>query len=136
MTVKELMDILAQQDADAEIDLSKDNILQTVSIVDNGKFFEEKRNDLYCFNKTKNNNMIVYLVRQTQTNGEYCEKTIYVCSTKERAVEYARKLNKQYGFGVKFDENYDFVDDDGNDILHYYDVEETEVDQELAPFYT
>lgn len=70
MTVKELMDILAQQDADAEIDLSKDNILQAVSIVDNGKFFEEKRNDLYCFNKTKNNNMI-FRIEIKEENGNF-----------------------------------------------------------------
>lgn len=79
--------------------------------------------------------MTVYLVRQTQTNENYCEKTIYVCSTKERAVEYARKLNKQYGYGVKFDEQNDFVDflEDSYD-LHYYDIETMVVDEELALF--
>ena len=80
--------------------------------------------------------MTVYLVRQTQTEDDYQGKTIYVCSTKERAVEYARKLNKQYGYGVEFNEDYDFIYNNGNDIYHYYDVEEIEVDQELAPFYT
>lgn len=83
--------------------------------------------------------MIVYLVRQTQPREYYETRTIYVCSTKERARDYARKLNKQYGYGVKFNQNYDFIDFDEKydyDSQHYYDIETIEVDKPLAPFLT
>lgn len=79
--------------------------------------------------------MIVYLVRQTQPIDYYDEKTIYVCSTKERAQEYCRKLNKEYGYGVKFDEDWDFVgfdDEYDYDQQHYYDWEQVEVDEDLV----
>lgn len=83
--------------------------------------------------------MIVYLVKQTQPSEYFESRTIYVCSTEERAREYARKLNKQYGYGVKFDENYDFIDFDEKydyDDQHYYDIEKIKVDEPLAPMLT
>lgn len=79
--------------------------------------------------------MLVYLVRQTQITSGYDEKTIYVCSTKERAVEYCRALNKDYGYGVKFNDEWDFVEFDDEydyDQQHYYDWECMEVDKELV----
>lgn len=79
--------------------------------------------------------MLVYLVRQTQITSGYDEKTIYVCSTKERADEYCRKLNKEYGYGVKFNDEWDFVEFDDEydyDQQHYYDWECMEIDEELA----
>lgn len=79
--------------------------------------------------------MKVYLVRQTQPVDYYDDKTIYVCSTKEKAQEYCRKLNKEYGYGVKFNEDWDFVEFDDEydyDNQHYYDWECMEVDEELV----
>lgn len=58
----------------------------------------------------------VYLVKQTQRSAGYIDTTIYVCSTEEKAEEYAKKLNKEYGNGK----------------THYYDVEKIEVDEDLA----
>lgn len=77
----------------------------------------------------------VWLVRQTQPVDYYENRTIYVCSTKERAVEYCRKLNKTYGYGVRFDENYDYIDYDDDydyDNVHYYDWESMEIDEDLV----
>ena len=79
--------------------------------------------------------MKVYLVRQTQPSSYYESRTVYVCSTEEKARDYARKLNKEYGYGVKFNKNYDFVDFDESfdyDDQHYYDFESMNVDEPLA----
>lgn len=78
--------------------------------------------------------MIVYLVKQTQPSSDYVDKTIYVCSTKKRAQDYARQLNKEYGYGVKFNKDYDFIDvDDSLDyVQHYYTVEAMKIDKPLA----
>ena len=76
------------------------------------------------------NKKYVYLVRQTQPDDNYNEKTIAVYENKETAVELARQLNKEYGHGVRFDENYDYIEDDDDydyDLVHYYDVESQEV---------
>lgn len=80
--------------------------------------------------------MIVYLVRQTQTVEDYQEKTIYVCSTEEKATMYARKLNKQYGYGAIFNKYYEFVEVKNYDSHHYYDIEKIKVDEPLAPMLT
>ncbi len=79
--------------------------------------------------------MLVYLVRQTQPIDYYEQKTIYVCSTKEKAQEYCRTLNKEYGCGVKFNDGWDFIDLDDDyehEQQHYYDWECMEVDEELV----
>lgn len=76
--------------------------------------------------------MYVYLVKQTQPAAYYDDKTIYVCSTKEKAREYCRKLNKQYGYGAQFDENWDFIRGSDSEYCHYYDWQGIEVDESLA----
>ena len=77
--------------------------------------------------------MKIYLVKQTHPNDNYHNETIYVCSTKEKAQEYCRKLNKQYGRGCTFDENWDYVDDNGfYNNVHYYDWECMDLDKPLA----
>jgi hypothetical protein len=78
----------------------------------------------------------VYLVRQTQPSADYHQQTLYVCSSKEEAQRRARELNKQYGEGCKFSEDYDFEDIDWNnycyDDVHYYDVESMVIDRPMA----
>lgn len=75
--------------------------------------------------------MQVYLVKQTQDTYGYFDKTIYVCSTKEKAQEYCRKLNKIYGDGCKFSKEWDFeYECDYN--THFYNWEPMEVDEELV----
>lgn len=76
--------------------------------------------------------MKVYLVNQTQEVDNLVDKTIYVCSTCERAQEYCRKLNKEYGCGCEFDENWDLVEVLDYDDCHYYDWESMEIDEPLA----
>ena len=81
--------------------------------------------------------MQVYLVKQTQPSCDYDNQTIYVCSTFERATEYARKLNKKFGQHCQFDEDWDFIDVDDSydwDNVHFYTVESMTVDQELVLF--
>ena len=77
--------------------------------------------------------MKVWLVRQTQPVDYYEEKTIYVCSSKEKAVEYCRKLNEEYGYGCVFDENWDFIEPGTDyDAIHYYDWDCMEIDKPLV----
>lgn len=76
--------------------------------------------------------MIVYLVKQKQPSSDYFDTTIYVCSTKERAIEYCRKLNKEYGKNCVFDENWDFVDENIDGDPHYYTWVGMEIDEPLA----
>lgn len=81
--------------------------------------------------------MLVYLVRQTLPREGYQDRVVYVCSTKEKAMDYARKLNENYGYGAKFNSDFDFVEFDYDydyDDVHYYDTETMRVDEELAPF--
>ena len=83
----------------------------------------------------------VYLVRQTQNDicstwdDSYKNETIYVCSTREEANRRARELNKEYGKGCIFNEDWDFEEIDYEsadcDDIHYYDVESMKID---APF--
>lgn len=75
--------------------------------------------------------MKVYLVKQTQETDGYFDKTIYVCSTKEKAQEYCRKLNKRYGYGCNFSQEWDFeYESDYN--AHFYNWEQIEVDEKLV----
>lgn len=76
--------------------------------------------------------MYVYLVKQTHPAERYEDKTIYVCSTKEKAREYCRKLNKQYGYAARFDENWDCIDWGDSEYCHFYDWEIMEVDEDLV----
>lgn len=81
--------------------------------------------------------MQVYLVRQTQPIDYYEQKTIYVCSTKEKAQEYCRKLNKAYGDNCEFDENWDFLQVNeyaDYETVHYYDWRCLEIDEPLIIF--
>lgn len=73
----------------------------------------------------------IYLVNQTQPNEEYYDTAIYACSTFERAQKYARHLNKEYGEGCVFDDNWDFVEYDMRCEPHYYTIEEMVVDEPL-----
>lgn len=78
----------------------------------------------------------VYLVRQTQPSSDYYQKTIYACTEKEDAIDRARELNKQYGKGCIFTEDYDFNGVDwehiAEDCYHYYDVEVLKLDEPFA----
>lgn len=72
----------------------------------------------------------VWLVRQTQPSAEYDQETIAVYDNKEQAVYLARELNKVYGKGCQFSEDWDYIDIDGYyDDCHYYDTD----CQELNP---
>lgn len=82
--------------------------------------------------KLKPKRKMVYLVKQTQEIDYFNDKTIYVCSTKERAIEYCQKLNKEYGCGCQFDDDWNFIMVDDIDNCHYYDWEGMEVDEELV----
>lgn len=79
----------------------------------------------------------VFVVRQTQPSDYYQEKTIAVFDNKEQAEKLSRALNQEYGHGVKFDENWDFVDFDESydyDDQHYYDWEYQEINPALSIF--
>lgn len=77
--------------------------------------------------------MKVYLVKQTQPEAYYEDKTIYVCSTKEKARERCRALNKQYGYGAEFSESGDFIKGtDYSEYCHYYDWQCVDVDEGLV----
>lgn len=76
--------------------------------------------------------MKVYLVKQTQPTNYHHDKTIYVCTTKEKAQEYCRKLNKEYGFAAQFDENWNLVYGVDSEHSHYYDWECMNVDENLV----
>ena len=79
----------------------------------------------------------VYLVRQTQPVDYYEEKTIAVFDNKEQAKKLAQELNKEYGYGVVFDKNYNFVDFDDSydyDAIHYYDIDAQEVNPKFEDY--
>lgn len=75
--------------------------------------------------------MKVYLIKQTQETEGYFDKTIYICSTKEKAQEYCRKLNETYGYGCKFSKEWDFEYECDDDV-HFYNWEHMEVDEDLV----
>ena len=79
----------------------------------------------------------VYLVRQTQPVDNYDEKTIAVYNDRQKAVELARALNREYARGVILDDNFDFVmqdDDYDYDFIHYYDIDCQEVNPAFEIF--
>lgn len=73
----------------------------------------------------------VYLVRQTQTTENYFDKTIYVCTDYDEAVRRARELNKTYGSGCVFDDDWELWEITGDDY-HYYDVEEIRLNEKFC----
>lgn len=98
--------------------------------------YEERANGKELENEVKTK---VFLVKQTQYSiddlrqDDYLRQTIYVCSTREKAEQYAKKLNKEYGDGAVFDDDNLFVEEDyDSDFHHYYDVECMVVDEPLA----
>lgn len=83
----------------------------------------------------ENKKQYVYLVRQTQTVDYYDERTIAVFTDKEKAYELARKLNKEYGDGCQFDDDYNFIEPGTDyDSLHYYDVDCKELNPDMNDF--
>ena len=79
----------------------------------------------------------VYLVRQTQPVDYYDQRTIAVFDDENKALELARALNKEYGYGVRFDENHDFVDYDDDyeyDNVHYYDIDCQELNPDMNKY--
>lgn len=79
----------------------------------------------------------VWLVRQTQPASYYQCQTIAVFDNKKQAERLARLLNKQYGYGVVFNKNYDYIGDDDNydyDDIHYYDLEKLEINPDENKF--
>ena len=83
----------------------------------------------------ENKKQYVYLVRQTQTVDYYDERTIAVFTDKEKAYELARKLNKEYGDGCQFDDDYNFIEPGTDyDSLHYYDVDCKELNPDMEKY--
>ena len=83
----------------------------------------------------ENKKQYVYLVRQTQPSEFYDEKTIAVFTDRGKAESLARKLNKAYGHGCQFDDDYNFIEpgtDYGNQ--HYYDVDCQELNPDLNDY--
>ena len=79
----------------------------------------------------ENKKQYVYLVRQTQTVDYYDERTIAVFTDKEKAY----KLNKEYGDGCQFDDDYNFIEPGTDyDSLHYYDVDCKELNPDMNDF--
>ena len=80
--------------------------------------------------------MTIYLVKQTQPSADYHQMTIYVCSDEEGATNKARELNREYGEGCKFSEDFDFEEIDYDnycyDDVHYYEVEAMQLDKPMA----
>jgi hypothetical protein len=78
--------------------------------------------------------MKLYLVRQTQPIDYFDQKTIAVFDNLEQAQKLARKLNKEYGCGCVFDDNWDFVELDDAENLHYYDIDIQELNPDLQKY--
>lgn len=79
----------------------------------------------------------VYVVRQTQPAEYFQDKPIAVFDNKEQADTLSRALNKEYGYGVRFDENFDFIESDDDydyDDVHYYDWDFMEMNPALEKF--
>ena len=79
----------------------------------------------------------VYLVRQTQPVDYYEEKTIAVFEDRQQAEKLAQELNKEYGQGVVFDKDYNFIDFDPDydyDSIHYYDIDAQEVNPKFEDY--
>lgn len=83
----------------------------------------------------ENKKQYVYLVRQTQPVDYYDEKTIAVFTDREKAYELARKLNKAYGDGCQFDDDYNFIEPGTDyDSQHYYDVDCQELNPDMEKY--
>lgn len=85
----------------------------------------------------KQEKKFIWVVRQTQPADYIQDKTIAVFDNQEQADKLSRALNKEYGFGVRFDENYDYVESDDDydyDDIHYYDWEKLEINPSLKQF--
>lgn len=78
--------------------------------------------------------MKLYLVRQTQPIDYFDQKTIAVFDNLEQAQKLARELNKEYGCGCVFDDNWDFVELDDAENLHYYDIDIQELNPDLQKY--
>lgn len=79
----------------------------------------------------------VYLIKQTQPEEEYYQRTIYVYTDKDEAIKVCRKLNKEYGDHdtCVFNKQGDFVkvnEDYYYDDAHYYEVEEMLLNEEYV----
>lgn len=76
----------------------------------------------------------IYLLRQTQPDNYMDQQTIAVFDNFETARDLARALNKEYGCGCAFNDDWDFIEyGDGND-LHYYDVVEKTLNPDPKQF--
>lgn len=73
---------------------------------------------------------MIYLVVQTQTTEDMYRYPIYALDSKDRADEYAQKLNKLYAYGVKLDDNgnYEYEEED---VVHYYEVLPLKLNEKL-----
>jgi hypothetical protein len=75
----------------------------------------------------------VYLVLQTDPEDGYDHQTIYVLTDVKEAYRRARDLNKRYGKGCVFDDDWDFIEYEmGNEEAHYYEVEEIKINDSYA----
>lgn len=77
----------------------------------------------------------IYLVLQTQPSSNYEQYPIYALSSRDKADEYARKLNKEFAKGVELSKDYDFIqikDDLPYECIHYYEVLPLVIDEDLA----
>ena len=89
---------------------------------------------------TKGNKMenkkYVYLVRQTQLVDDYNKTTIAVFDDREQAEKLARALNKEYGRGCVFDDNWDFVEWTCEiDDINYYDIDCQEINPDMKKYW-
>lgn len=77
----------------------------------------------------------IYLVLQTQPSSDYNEYPIYALDNEEQAVEYARKLNKEYAYGVVLNRKGDYLrckKDADYDEVHFYTVLPMRLNEKLA----
>lgn len=82
------------------------------------------------------NKKYVYLVRQTQPVDYYDEKTIAVFDNKAQAEKLARELNKKYGCGCVFDDDWNFIEPGTDyDNQHYYDIDCQEINPDLKKYF-
>ena len=99
----------------------------------------EKNSAICIVEQDENGNIYpieaVYLVKQTQAYDGYFDKTIYVYTDEDKAIEVCRKLNKKYGSSglCEFSEKGDFIevkDPDFYQDARFYTVEEMLLNEE------
>ena len=77
----------------------------------------------------------IYLVCQTQPLADYINYPIYALTDKDKAIEYARDLNKKYAKGVKLSDKNDFlfILEDALELenYHYYEVIILKINEKL-----